>query len=281
MGTTTIASVAEATGFTASALRFYENAGLVSPERTPAGYRTYSDDDVTTLRFIARAKRLGLSLDEIAELIPLLDARRCEPVQDRLRAFVHDKVTQTQDQIADLITFVGQLEAVTTRLSEHTPDGACDEQCGCTTDPVGRPCAGESDSDSCGPGADHAAPLLGGPPRKTPTRGNHWVAATIEPVRTRSVPIVCTLGADAVEGRVAAWEAALNGGKRQAISGGVRVRLPRAADIAGLAQLIAAEQTCCSFFSFTLDVTSDAVDLAVTAPADALDLVHALVGDPT
>src|SRR5690606_27997455 len=57
----TIARAAEETGFTPSALRFYEGLGLVNPARTPAGYRTYGPDSLAVLRFIARAKRLGLS----------------------------------------------------------------------------------------------------------------------------------------------------------------------------------------------------------------------------
>ena len=89
---TTISEVAQRTGFTASALRFYEAAGLVSPARTPAGYRDYREADILALRFIGRAKRLGLTLEEIAEIVPLLDAQRCEPVQDQLRSFVLEKI---------------------------------------------------------------------------------------------------------------------------------------------------------------------------------------------
>ena len=275
MSASTISSVAEATGLTASALRFYENAGLISPERTPAGYRTYSDDDITTLRFVSRTKRLGLSLDEIAELVPLLDARRCEPVQDRLRMFVGDRIVQTRHQITDLVAFAEQLETVAGRLGEHTPDGACDERCGCTTEPA----AVEDHADPAGEGDD--APTGGhadAPDGGNRMIGNHWVAARIGPARRGEASIVCTLGSDAVEDRMAAWHDALGGGERQCIDGGVRVRLPRTTDLVGLAQLIADEQTCCSFFSFSLTVSSEAVDLAVTAPAAALDLVHALVG---
>src|SRR3954468_19574411 len=42
---------------TVSKLRFLEGAGLVSPERTPAGYRKFSEDDVGRLRFVLRAQR--------------------------------------------------------------------------------------------------------------------------------------------------------------------------------------------------------------------------------
>src|SRR5690606_11132818 len=52
MDALTIADAAEATGFTPSALRFYEAAGLVRPQRTAAGYRSYGDKDLARLRFI-------------------------------------------------------------------------------------------------------------------------------------------------------------------------------------------------------------------------------------
>jgi len=58
----TISKVAAETGFSPSALRFSECHGLISPARTPAGYRSYDAASVETLRSIARAKRLGLSL---------------------------------------------------------------------------------------------------------------------------------------------------------------------------------------------------------------------------
>jgi hypothetical protein len=43
---------------------------------------------------------------------------------------------------------------------------------------------------------------------------------------------------------------------------------------------VADEQACCSFFTFTITVTHDTVALDVTAPPDAVGLVHALVGAP-
>ena len=61
-----ISEVSERTGFSGPTLRYYEQIGLLpAPERTGAGYRVYGDRDVARLDFIARAKRLGCSLDEI------------------------------------------------------------------------------------------------------------------------------------------------------------------------------------------------------------------------
>ena len=60
--------------------------------RTDAGYRLYDETSLERLRFIARAKQLGCSLDEIADLVTAWDGGRCAPVQDRLRTTVEVKV---------------------------------------------------------------------------------------------------------------------------------------------------------------------------------------------
>jgi DNA-binding transcriptional MerR regulator len=74
-----ISEVAQETGFSPSALRFYESAGLITPARTPAGYRSYDAASIETLLFIARAKRLGLSLDDIGGLVTLFDDPAADP----------------------------------------------------------------------------------------------------------------------------------------------------------------------------------------------------------
>jgi DNA-binding transcriptional MerR regulator len=79
-----ISEAARATGFSVSALRFYEQEGVVVPERTATGYRCYRDDHVDALRFVARGKQLGLSLDDITELLALLDREECTPLQERI-----------------------------------------------------------------------------------------------------------------------------------------------------------------------------------------------------
>lgn len=70
----TIGKAAAQAGVGIDTVRFYERGGLLKrPRRTPAGYRLYDNDDVARLRFIRRAKSLGFSLEEIAELLALND----------------------------------------------------------------------------------------------------------------------------------------------------------------------------------------------------------------
>jgi MerR family transcriptional regulator, redox-sensitive transcriptional activator SoxR len=62
-----IGEVARRSGVAASALRFYEDRGLIVSERAGSGHRRFSRDVLRRLAFIVFAQRLGLSLDEIAE----------------------------------------------------------------------------------------------------------------------------------------------------------------------------------------------------------------------
>ncbi|MCP4383323.1 MAG: redox-sensitive transcriptional activator SoxR [Hyphomicrobiales bacterium] len=72
----TIGEVARRSGVAASALRFYEERGLITSERRDAGHRRYPRSILRRIAFIVFAQRIGLSLDEIgAELAKLPDDR--------------------------------------------------------------------------------------------------------------------------------------------------------------------------------------------------------------
>ena len=99
-----IGSVAEATGLPPKTIRYYESIGLVGPARRTGGnYRLYDERDVTTLRFIERARRLGFSLKEVAELLTLwrdrhrasADVRRLAEAQIRR---VDTRLSELQDR---------------------------------------------------------------------------------------------------------------------------------------------------------------------------------------
>jgi MerR family transcriptional regulator, copper efflux regulator len=69
-----IGQLAERLGITTKAIRFYESIGLLpEPSRSPSGYRSYDEPDADRLTFIKTAQRLGLSLDEIKEIIAFRD----------------------------------------------------------------------------------------------------------------------------------------------------------------------------------------------------------------
>jgi Cu(I)-responsive transcriptional regulator len=72
-----IGEAAAQSGVSAKMIRYYEEIGLVPRSaRQPQGYRDYDDRDVNRLRFVARARDLGFSIKEIAELLRLYSDRR-------------------------------------------------------------------------------------------------------------------------------------------------------------------------------------------------------------
>lgn len=140
MDTLTIGQVAERTGFSASSLRYYEGIGLVVPAgRTASGYRTYDEATVARLSFVARAKQLGCTLEEIGDLLTVWDESSCGPVQRRFHDLVTEKIGATQQQLRELTAFADQLRTAAAHLSATPSDGPCDATCACLTapEPVG------------------------------------------------------------------------------------------------------------------------------------------------
>lgn len=72
-----IGQAARLSGVSAKMVRHYETLGLLpTVSRSDSGYRQYGEAEVHTLRFIKRARELGFSMDEIAELVGLWRNRR-------------------------------------------------------------------------------------------------------------------------------------------------------------------------------------------------------------
>ena len=116
--TYTISDLAKEFDLTTRAIRFYEDMGLLQPERTGSGgrQRVYSPRDRTRLRLTLRAKRLGLSLTEAKEIIDLYDSPRDTGVQ--LRRFL-DVLVQHKRQLEERLA---DLEANLAEVQEHEAD---------------------------------------------------------------------------------------------------------------------------------------------------------------
>lgn len=72
----TIGEVASRSGVATSALRFYEQRGLIRSARTPAGHRSYDRSVIRRIAFVVFAQRVGLSLSEIEEELAKLPENR-------------------------------------------------------------------------------------------------------------------------------------------------------------------------------------------------------------
>ena len=242
-----IKDVADRTGFSPPTLRYYEEIGLLpEPARTPSGYRTYDERTLERLAFIARAKQLGCTLEEIADLTTAWEGGRCGPIQDRLRGLVTDKLAAAHAQIVELSTLSSELQRAGAALERHRPDGPCDEQCGCLTDTA-----------------------------STPTFA---VSLTTKPDASE-IPIACTLRPDALRGQLDEWQALLSyTARRIALDEGVRVELAADVPVGELMRLVAAEQDCCQFLRFAITIDRRGVGLEVRGPGDARTIIEALFG---
>ncbi len=126
-----IGELATRLGVNTKTIRYYEGIGLLpEAERTHAGYRIYTDADLGRLVFIKSAQRLGLSLDEVREVLSLRE--RGEPPCAYVRGVVQEQLRSVDSRIAELRTLrteLRQLEATanaipvttgaTCRLIEH------------------------------------------------------------------------------------------------------------------------------------------------------------------
>ena len=111
---------------TPRALRFYEDKGLLAPERRGTS-RIYSGRDRARLQLILRGKRVGFSLAEVAELLALYDREDGGAVQmaASLGKF-RERIADLQRQRDDIAKAIAELETgcawIEERLSEVRPD---------------------------------------------------------------------------------------------------------------------------------------------------------------
>jgi Hg(II)-responsive transcriptional regulator len=119
-----IGQVARRAGVGVETVRFYEREGLLEePPRRASGYRQYSEQVVTRLRFIKRAKLLGFSLKEISELLLLrVDAQTsCEVVKQRTEA----KIAEVERKLLELQRVRQALLQVHSLCTGQGPTSAC------------------------------------------------------------------------------------------------------------------------------------------------------------
>ncbi len=132
-----IGEVARLTGFPVKTIRYYEERGLVEPAtRTEAGYRLYSEEEMARLEFVKRAKRIGLTLEEITELVDLAAEGARGKVIPRLENVLEARLKETERKMAELSEFRESLLYYRSKLFETDPVNNCgcgDEVsfCGC------------------------------------------------------------------------------------------------------------------------------------------------------
>ena len=96
-----VGQAAKRSGLPAKTLRYYEEIGLVEPQRLENGYRDYNDDDLARLRFLGRARSLGFSIEDCRNLLSLCDddKRSSRDVKDIAKAHLNNierKITELE-----------------------------------------------------------------------------------------------------------------------------------------------------------------------------------------
>jgi len=114
-----VTELAKALGTTPRALRFYEDKGLVRPQR--AGQtRVYSHRDRGRLALILRGKRLGFSLREIADWLDLYDADPGQGAQMRILVDkARDRISALERQREDIDATLAELRDIELAASRH------------------------------------------------------------------------------------------------------------------------------------------------------------------
>ncbi|MBK6044558.1 MerR family transcriptional regulator [Streptomyces sp. MBT55] len=281
-----ISQLAERSGVPATTLRFYESAGLLSADRTPAGYRMYGEDAVDRLAFIGAAKHLGLALEEIGELVGVWEAGACRDVKADLRPRISARLAEAEVRAAELAAFTASLRGALAHL-DALPDraGRCDPECGFLAPGVGaRSVSGSVSAEAAAPGPGSSVPgsgpVSGGAPGGQPVDvvlSPRREAAEQETERWRAALVACSLSGDGLHERTARWREAVAGAARAAVPEGLRLTLP-VDRVTRIAELAATEQECCPFFDFRLHLDAPYLHLEVRAPADGGALLTDLFG---
>lgn len=167
-----------------------------------------------------------------------------------LRPMLLARIAEAEQRAAELDAFTGRLRTALAEIDGPPRPGRCDPGCRFLHDHQHVPAP---------------VPVDFSPRRPEP-------ASIPEPA-----PIACTLTGGDQADRIGQWRRLLAGAEAEAIEGGLRFHL--APELAGqVAELAAAEQSCCAFFEFVLRLDGGGMRFEVRAPAEAAPLLAEVFG---
>jgi len=116
-----IGEAVEKLGMSADTLRYYEKIKLMPKvNRNGAGVRFYSDKDLSRLRFIKRAQKMGFSLEEITHLLRFRE--NPQKAKPKVRKMAHQKLDEIEQHLAELVSLRNELKLLT-NICGASPDG--------------------------------------------------------------------------------------------------------------------------------------------------------------
>jgi len=114
-----ITEVAQAYDVSTRTIRYYEELGLLKPDRTAGNRRIYTKAEVVKLKLILRGKRYGFTLEEIKEMILLFDKDRTGIKQlERTIDFGNEKIGQVEAKIQELTEMKVEMEKLLVQFGE-------------------------------------------------------------------------------------------------------------------------------------------------------------------
>jgi DNA-binding transcriptional MerR regulator len=127
MNELTLGKLAEQAELEIDAVQFYEQLGLLkTPPKTVSSPQLYPQDEVSRLRFIKRAQKLGFSLNEIKELL-LLKSESHTSNKD-IKSKTRTKIKDVENKMLDLYRIKGALEHLASMCDGHGPACGCQIQ---------------------------------------------------------------------------------------------------------------------------------------------------------
>jgi DNA-binding transcriptional MerR regulator len=104
-----IGELAQRAGVSVRALRYYEEQGLLSPERTPSGQRLYTEGTVEVVRLFQQFYAAGLSSRSIAALLPCVNNGRTTATQRRMLGVERDRLSARIEEMTHTLGRLDQL----------------------------------------------------------------------------------------------------------------------------------------------------------------------------
>lgn len=142
-----MSKLASQVGTSSDTLRYYERIGLLpEPARSSGGYRLYDDGAVERVRFIKRAQRFGLCLEEIGELLSIRERGMCPC--GRTRRMLEAKVTELTEEMEGLRRLRDDIQHM---IDDRLPEADAESwQCGSSLIQLGkRPDTTKGGHDEC------------------------------------------------------------------------------------------------------------------------------------
>ncbi len=130
-----IGDMAQQCGVNPKTIRYYEALGLLpAPARAASGHRVYTRRDVERLRFIRRAKAIGLPLASIGQITRYADAGACQHLRPRLKALIAAQLAEIERRVRELRALARELRRHHESLEQSRMPLAPQESCSCLSD---------------------------------------------------------------------------------------------------------------------------------------------------